>query len=195
MGPPRGGVAGQRHTGVPSLAAGSAQVPVKERKKRRLGKSEDGSIRCRAEHKDHVWCWDFVFDHTVSGSQLKWLPIVDEHTRQCLALNVDRSITSEIDTLADLFAMRGVPKCIRSDNGPEFVAKAIRGGSAMSSGVRCVRESVGHEEADQAVARELQPSAAAQLVGLRDPYRVRGPLYSFSSGFDYASAPSTAKIT
>jgi len=59
---------------------------------------------------------------------LKWLSIVDEHTRECLALKVDRSITSEdvIDTLAELFAMRGVPKCIRSDNGPEFVAKAIR---------------------------------------------------------------------
>jgi len=104
------------------------KVPVKKRKKRRLGKSENGCIHRRAEHKDHVWCWDFVFDHTVSGSQLKWLSIVDEHTRECLALKVDRSITSEdvINTLAELFAMRGVPKCIRSDNGPEFVAKAIR---------------------------------------------------------------------
>jgi transposase InsO family protein len=75
-----------------------------------------------------VWCWDFVFDRTTSGSQLKWLSIVDEHTRECLALKVDRSITSEdvIDTLAELFAMRGVPRHIRSDNGPEFVAVAIR---------------------------------------------------------------------
>jgi len=82
----------------------------------------------KAEHKDHTWCWDFVFDRTTSGSALKWLSIVDEHTRECLALKVDRSITSEdvIDTLAELFAMRGVPKHIRSDNGPEFVAQAIQ---------------------------------------------------------------------
>lgn len=104
------------------------KVPQKRRKKRRLGRSENGCIHRRSEHKDHVWCWDFVFDHTTSGSQLKWLSIVDEHTRECLTLKVDRSITSEdvIDTLAELFAMRGVPKCIRSDNGPEFMAKEIR---------------------------------------------------------------------
>lgn len=83
---------------------------------------------CRAEHPDHVWTWDFIFDRTTSGSALKWLSIVDEYTRECLALKVDRSITSEdvIDTLAELFAMRGVPQHIRSDNGPEFIAQAIR---------------------------------------------------------------------
>lgn len=59
---------------------------------------------------------------------MKWLSIVDEYTRECLTLKVDRSITSEdvIDTLVELFSMRGVPRYIRSDNGPEFVAKAIR---------------------------------------------------------------------
>jgi putative transposase len=104
------------------------KVPQKKRKRRRLGKSENGCHRRRAEHKDHVWCWDFVFDHTTSGSTLKWLSIVDEYTRECLALKVDRSITSEdvIDTLAELFAMRGVPRHIRSDNGPEFIARAIQ---------------------------------------------------------------------
>ena len=104
------------------------KVPRKKRKKRRLGTSENGCHRRRAEFKDHVWCWDFVFDHTTSGSTLKWLSIVDEYTRECLTLKVDRSITSEdvIDTLAELFSMRGVPKCIRSDNGPEFIANAIR---------------------------------------------------------------------
>lgn len=104
------------------------KVPQKKRKRRRLGSSENGCHRRRTEHKDHVWCWDFVFDRTASGSTLKWLSIVDEYTRECLALKVDRSITSEdvIDTLAELFAMRGVPRCIRSDNGPEFIAHAIR---------------------------------------------------------------------
>jgi transposase InsO family protein len=104
------------------------KVPQKKRKRRRLGKSENGCHRRRALHKDHVWCWDFVFDHTTSGSTLKWLSIVDEFTRECLCLKVDRNITSEdvIDTLAELFAMRGVPRHIRSDNGPEFIARAIQ---------------------------------------------------------------------
>jgi putative transposase len=104
------------------------KVPQKKRKRRRLGRSENGCHRRRGEYKDHVWCWDFVFDHTTSGSALKWLSIVDEYTRECLALKVDRSITSEdvIDTLVELFAMRGVPRHIRSDNGSEFIARAIQ---------------------------------------------------------------------
>jgi transposase InsO family protein len=104
------------------------KVPQKKRKRRHLGSSANGCDQQRALHKDHVWCWDFVFDRTASGSALKWLSIVDEYTRECLALKVDRSITSEdvIDTLAELFAMRGVPRHIRSDNGPEFIAHAIR---------------------------------------------------------------------
>jgi putative transposase len=104
------------------------KVPQKKRKRRRLGSSENGCYLHKAEQQDHVWAWDFVFDHTTSGSQLKWLSIVDEYTRECLALKVDRSITSEdvIDTLAELFAMRGVPQHIRSDNGPEFIASQLR---------------------------------------------------------------------
>jgi putative transposase len=104
------------------------KVPQKRRKRRGLGTSANGCDVRRAERPDHVWCWDFVFDRTTGGSQLKWLSIVDEYTRECLTLKVDRGITSEdvIDTLAELFAMRGVPRCIRSDNGPEFVAEAIR---------------------------------------------------------------------
>jgi transposase InsO family protein len=104
------------------------KVPRKRRKKRAIGASDQACHVRRAEQKDHVWCWDFVFDRTVAGSPLKWLSIVDEYTRECLALKVARGITSEdvIDTLAELFAMRGVPGAIRSDNGPEFVAGAIQ---------------------------------------------------------------------
>ena len=109
------------------------KVPQKKRKKRRLGKSENGCIRRRAESKDHVWAWDFVFDHALSGSQLKWLSIVDEHTRECLALKVDRSITSEdvIDTLAELFAMRGEVHSLGQRSGvrgPRDPALARAGG-------------------------------------------------------------------
>ena len=103
-------------------------VPQKRRKRRHLGTSDNSCQHRRAEHKNHTWAWDFVFDRTVTGSQLKWLSIIDEFTRECLTLKVARSITSEdvINTLAELFAMRGVPRCIRSDNGPEFVAGEIR---------------------------------------------------------------------
>lgn len=104
------------------------KVPKKKRKRRALGTSANACHCRRAEHKDHVWTWDFIFDRTTSGSALKWLSIVDEYTRECLALKVARGITSEdvIDTLAELFAMRGVPQHVRSDNGPEFIAKAIQ---------------------------------------------------------------------
>ena len=104
------------------------KVPRKTRKRRSVGTSANSCCVRQAEHRDHVWCWDFVFDRTTSGSPLKWFSVVDEYTRECLVLQVDRSITSEhiIDTLAELFALRGVPRMIRSDNGPEFIALAIR---------------------------------------------------------------------
>jgi putative transposase len=104
------------------------KVPQKRRKRRRLGTSANGCHRRRAEAPNDVWCWDFIFDRTESGSQIKWLSVFDEFTRERLTLKVDRGITSgdAIDTLAELFAMRGVPKHVRSDNGPEFVAKELR---------------------------------------------------------------------
>ena len=104
------------------------KVPQKQQKKRSLGSSENGIVRQRAAHKDDVWCWDFIHDSDERGRPLKWLSIVDEFTRECLALEVERSITARdvIDLLAELFIIRGVPKHIRSDNGPEFIANAMR---------------------------------------------------------------------
>lgn len=104
------------------------KVPRKQRKKRRLGTSAGGVVRRRAEHKDHVWCYDFVHDQTVDGRPLKFLTIEDEYTRECLALEVARSIRAVdvIEVLRYLFEVRGRPEHIRSDNGPEFVARVIR---------------------------------------------------------------------
>ena len=104
------------------------KVPKKTRKRRRLGHSGNSCVRLKAEHQDHVWTWDFIHDRTASGRPLKWLAITDEYTRECLALEVDRSITSNrvLDVLTNLFLARGVPRYIRSDNGPEFIAQAIR---------------------------------------------------------------------
>ena len=104
------------------------KVPKKQRKRRYLGSSANGCIRQRAQHKDHVWALDFVHDRTVHGYPLKMLGIIDEYTRECLALEVSRSITADrvLDVLVNLFLTRGVPSHIRSDNGPEFIAQAIR---------------------------------------------------------------------
>lgn len=104
------------------------KVPQKRHKKRRLGNSVNGITRRRAEHKDHVWCWDFIFDRTEDGRALKCLSIVDEFTRECLALEVGRGLKSGqvIDVLIELFHVRGLPMHIRCDNGPEFIARTIR---------------------------------------------------------------------
>jgi putative transposase len=104
------------------------KVPKKQRKKRRLGSSANGIVRRRAEGPNEVWAWDFIFDRTTNGRPLKWLSLVDEYTRECLALEVERGMTAEevIDVVAELFAVRGVPKHLRSDNGPEFIAQALR---------------------------------------------------------------------
>lgn len=104
------------------------KVPMKKRKKRRLGNSSNGVLRRQAEHLNDVWSWDFIFDRTARGKQLKWLGILDEYTRENLSLEVEHNMTSEdvIDILAKLFAERGLPKHIRSDNGPEFIANAIQ---------------------------------------------------------------------
>jgi len=104
------------------------KVPRKTRKKRRLGHSGNSCARRRAQHKDHVWTWDFIHDRTTNGRVLKWFAITDEYTRECLALEVDRSLKADdvLDILTNLFLTRGVPKHIRSDNGPEFIAKAIQ---------------------------------------------------------------------
>jgi putative transposase len=106
------------------------KVPEKQHKRRRflLGGSENGCTRRRAEHKDHVWSYDFVMDLTEEGRRLKMMPVVDEYSRECLSIDVERSITAEdvVATLTSLFLSRGGPAYIRSDNGPEFIAKAVK---------------------------------------------------------------------
>ena len=105
------------------------QVPQKQHRRRRLpGGSANSCIRHRAKHKDHVWSYDFLQDRTEDGRRLRLLAVIDEYTRECLALEVDRRFTSHdvIGVLQYLFAVRGTPDHIRSDNGPEFVARAVR---------------------------------------------------------------------
>ena len=105
------------------------EVPQVQRERRRLGHSENSCQRLRSERPDHVWSYDFLYDRTADGRQLKVLPIVDGFTRECLTIEVERGMDAEavVSTLEYLFEIRGEPEHIRSDNGPEFIACAVRG--------------------------------------------------------------------
>jgi len=104
------------------------KVPSKQPKRGRLWLSDGSCIRLRAEHRNHVWSYDFVEDRTHDGRKYRMLNIVDEYTHECLAIRIARQLKAidVIDGLCDLFICRGIPAHIRSDNGPEFVAKAVR---------------------------------------------------------------------
>ena len=104
------------------------KVPQKQPKKGRLWLNDGSCVRLRPEYRDHVWSYDFVETRTHDGRKFRMLNIIDEFTRECLAIRIDRKLSSisVIDALTDLFILRGVPAHIRSDNGPEFIATALR---------------------------------------------------------------------
>jgi putative transposase len=104
------------------------KVPQKQPKRGRLWLTDGSCIRLRAEHANHVWSYDFVEDHTHDGRKYRMLNVVDEFTHECLAICINRKLKAidVIDVLSDLFMLRGIPGHIRSDNGPEFVAKAVQ---------------------------------------------------------------------
>ena len=104
------------------------KVPARQPKRGRLWLNDGSCIRLRPEHKNHVWAYDFVADRTSNGSAFRMLTVVDEYTRECLAINVERKLNSThvLETLAELFIQRGPPAHIRSDNGPEFCADAVK---------------------------------------------------------------------
>ncbi|NOE24865.1 IS3 family transposase [Ruegeria sp. HKCCD6157] len=104
------------------------KVPVKQPKKGRLWLNDGSCVRLRPEYRNHVWSYDFVHCRTDDGKAFRTLNILDEYSRECLAIRVKRKLNSVdvIDALTDLFILRGAPSFIRSDNGPEFVAQAVR---------------------------------------------------------------------
>jgi transposase InsO family protein len=104
------------------------KVPAKQPKRARLWHNDGSCVRLRPECKDHVWAYDFVHDRTHDGRRLRLLTIVDEYTRECLAIDVARRLNSEnvLERLGQLFVHRGIPAHIRADNGPEFTAQAVR---------------------------------------------------------------------
>ena len=104
------------------------KVPYKQPKRGRLWLNDGSCIRLKPLHRNHVWSYDFVHHRTDDGKAFRMLNILDEYTRECLAIRIKRKLNSTdvIDVLTDLFILRGVPDYIRSDNGPEFVAEAVR---------------------------------------------------------------------
>jgi len=104
------------------------KVPQKQPKRGRLWLNDGSCIRLRPTHRNHVWSWDFVFDRTHDGRPIKLMVVIDEYTRECLAIHVARRIRGKdaIDVFADLMETHGIPEHIRSDNGPEMVAGKLR---------------------------------------------------------------------
>ena len=104
------------------------KVPQKQPKRRRLWLNDGSCVRLRPAYRDHVWSYDFMQARTHNGKAFRLLTVIDEYTRECLAIDVERNLTSEnvLERLADLFTRRALPDHIRSDNGPEFVAQRVR---------------------------------------------------------------------
>jgi len=104
------------------------KVPQKQPKRRRSWFNDGSCIRLRPLYKNHVWSYDFVFDRTSDGKVIKMLNILDEYSRECLAIDIGRQLTSTevLYKLSELFIIHGIPDYIRSDNGSEFTAKVIR---------------------------------------------------------------------
>jgi putative transposase len=104
------------------------KVPQKQPKRGRLWLNDGSCLRLRPLRPNHVWSYDFVEDRTHDKRKIRMLNVIDEFTRECLAIRVSRRLnaTDVVDVLSDLFILRGVPGHIRSDNGPEFIAKSVR---------------------------------------------------------------------
>ena len=104
------------------------KVPNKQRPRSRLWLNDGSCIRLRPERRNHVWSYDFVEAQTHDGRKVRLMTLIDEFTRECLAIRVARRINSlgVLETMADVMLVRGVPEHIRSDNGPEMTAKIVR---------------------------------------------------------------------
>ena len=104
------------------------KVPKRQPKRRRLWLNDGSCVRLRPGHRDHVWSYDFVLARTHDGRPVRMLTVIDEYSRECLAIDVARKLTSEdvLERLTDLFIRRGVPDYLRSDNGAEFTAHVVR---------------------------------------------------------------------
>ena len=139
-------------------------MPTKQPKRGRLWLNDGSCIRLRPAWKNHVWAYDFMQIRTQDGRGVRLLTVMDEYTRECLAIRAERHMRSAdvTETLAELMLIRGVPEHIRSDNGPEFMTRAVRewaGGRGSADALHRARLTVGER-----VYRELQPQSAGRVA-------------------------------
>ena len=143
------------------------KVPRRQPKRGRLWLNDGSCIRLRPLHKNHVWSYDFVSTRTHDGRALKLLTVLDEYTRQCLAIKVGRKTRAHdvLEVLTDLFARHGPPEHLRSDNGPEFTAKLVRRwlAAAGPDPLHRAGQSVGER-----LQRELQRQTERRVLERRD---------------------------
>ena len=121
-------LAGGERSSAAHLASRRAEGPEKQKPRRRLWFNDGSCVRLRPERANHVWSYDFVSAMTHDGRTIRMLTMIDEYTRECLAIRVARRLGSYevIEALADVMMFRGTPEHIRSDNGPEFLAEDLR---------------------------------------------------------------------
>ena len=133
------------------------KLPKKQVKKRRLWLTDGSCIRLRAEHKNHVWSYDFVEDRTSNGRKIRFLNVLDEHTHECLASVPRRSWRNNdvIELLSDLMLIRGVPEYMRSDNGSEFTANRIRKWLSDAGSITAISSRAAHGRTDISKALTL----------------------------------------
>ena len=189
------------------------KVPQKQPKRRRLWLNDGSCVRLRPAYKDHVWSYDFVHTRAHDGRKLRMLTLIDEHTRECLAIDVARRLNSEdvLERLSDLFVRRGVPDYIRSDNGPEFTARAVRDWLARI-GVKTLFIAPGSpwengyieyfngKLRDELLDREIFDTlleAKVLTAGWREEYSTVGPHSSlgYRSPAPEAKLPSTCRLS
>ena len=148
------------------------KVPPKQPKRGRLWLADGSCIRLRPERPNHVWSYDFVEDRTHDGRKFRLLNIIDEFTHECLAIRVGRKLKAAdvIDVLSDLFILRGVPAHIRSDVGPEFVAKPV-----LCASLRTQRTPAHRPSGASAAARLVAVVGAVQFSHSRSQFRPSSP--------------------
>ena len=158
--------------GRTDLATGGAEGPDEQPKRGRLWLNDGSCVRLRPERPNHVWSYDFVEDRTHDGRKFRMLNVIDEFTRECLAIRIgEAQATDVIDVLSDLFILRGMPGHVRSDNGPEFIAKAVRDWiAAVGSQNRVHRAG---QSLGERLLRELQRAASGRTPQRRDLLHAR----------------------
>ena len=149
-------------------------MPKRQPKRGRLWLNDGSCIRLRPCWPHHVWAYDFVEDRTHDGRKFRMLTVIDEFTRECLAIEVARHLRSDdvLHRLTDLFIQRGPPDHIRSDNGPEFTANAVRewlAAGRRQDALHRARQSLGER-----LLRKLQREASRRAARWRDLLHLGG---------------------